>query len=81
MNPLSPKILLRIEGAVILFLPCYLYHTVGGSWAMFAVLFLAPDIFMVGYLQLASERVRGCTISATITSFPFSSGQSGILNR
>jgi hypothetical protein len=50
LNLLSPKVLLRAEGAVILFLACYLYHTVGGSWVMFALLFLAPDVFMIGYL-------------------------------
>ena len=40
MNPLSPKVLLRVEGAGILFLATYLYHAVGGSWILFAVLFL-----------------------------------------
>jgi hypothetical protein len=50
MNPLSPKVLLRSEGAVILFLACYLYHAVRGPWALFAVLFLAPDVFIGGYL-------------------------------
>jgi hypothetical protein len=50
MNPLSPKVLLRVEGAVILFLATYLYHAVGGSWILFAVLFLAPDLSMVGFL-------------------------------
>ena len=27
------------------------YAWIGGGWAMFAILFLVPDIFMLGYLR------------------------------
>ncbi len=46
----SPKILLHVEGAAVLFAACAGYHQLHGSWLLFAVLFLAPDLFMLGYL-------------------------------
>lgn len=45
-----PRIILRLEGAVALAAAALAYAGVGGGWAMFAVLFLVPDIFMLGYL-------------------------------
>ena len=49
MNPSGPKILLHLEGLVVLVAACIFYHELGASWVKFAVFFLAPDIFMVGY--------------------------------
>jgi hypothetical protein len=46
----APRILLRIEGAVVLVAAAFAYGRIGGGWAMFAVLFLVPDLFMLGYL-------------------------------
>jgi hypothetical protein len=46
----APRIILRLEGAVVLAAAALAYARIGGGWAMFAVLFLAPDVFMLGYL-------------------------------
>lgn len=46
----APRIVLRIEGAVVLAAAALAYARIGGGWAMFAILFLVPDIFMLGYL-------------------------------
>jgi Domain of unknown function (DUF4260) len=44
---------LRLEGLAVLFAALFLYHAQGGSWLLFAVLFLAPDLSMLGYLANA----------------------------
>ena len=46
----QPALLLRIEGAVVLALAVLLYWHIGASWLMFALLLLAPDLAMLGYL-------------------------------
>jgi hypothetical protein len=46
----KPKLLLHLEGATILTLTVFLYHQIHASWLLFAILFLAPDLFMLGYL-------------------------------
>jgi hypothetical protein len=45
--------LLRIEGAAVFALALYLYHSMGASWGLFLLLFLWPDLFMVGYFANA----------------------------
>ena len=45
-----PGVLLRIEGAVLLALSVLLYWLNGGSWVLFGLLFLAPDVSMLGYV-------------------------------
>lgn len=45
-----PARLLRIEGAFVLALSIFLYRQSHASWILFAALFLAPDVFMLGYL-------------------------------
>ena len=42
--------LLRLEGGVLLVLSLLLYWKASGSWLLFIVLILAPDLFMLGYL-------------------------------
>ena len=42
--------LLRLEGALALGAAVLAYRAVGGGWPMFAALFLAPDLGMLGYL-------------------------------
>jgi hypothetical protein len=54
-----PRILLRLEGGVVLAAATFAYAWAGGGWAMFAVLFLVPDIFMLGYF-------RGLTTGAAV---------------
>jgi hypothetical protein len=50
-----PALLLRIEEACLLIAALLLYAHLHFSWLLFAGLFLAPDIFMLGYL--ANPRV------------------------
>jgi hypothetical protein len=50
MKPLSPRPLLHLEGLLVLVGAILAYRHLGGSWVMFAALFLAPDLFMLGYL-------------------------------
>lgn len=43
--------LLRLEGLVVLVGTLVAYSELNGSWLLFAVLFLAPDVSMIGYLK------------------------------
>jgi hypothetical protein len=45
-----PALLLRIEEASLLAAAILLYAHFHFSWLLFALLFLAPDLFMLGYL-------------------------------
>ena len=47
---LRPATLLRVEGIALLALSVLLYWANGGSWLLFGVLLLAPDLSMLGYL-------------------------------
>jgi hypothetical protein len=47
MNPIG---WLRLEAAAELSVACWLYSRIGGGWYLFAILFLVPDIGMLGYL-------------------------------
>ena len=47
----SVSILLRLEGLVVAVVSLALYARTGASWWLFAVLWLAPDLSMVGYLR------------------------------
>jgi hypothetical protein len=44
------KILLRLEGLVLFAGMVLLYGVWGGSWWLFAILFLAPDLSFLAYL-------------------------------
>ncbi|MHB1021764.1 MAG: DUF4260 domain-containing protein [Acidobacteriaceae bacterium] len=46
----KPELLLRLEGALVLALSCYAYSLLHASWWLFALLFLVPDLAMLGYL-------------------------------
>jgi Domain of unknown function (DUF4260) len=50
MNFLTPKVLLRLEGATVLALGVTAYAWSNAGWAWFALLFLAPDLAMLGYV-------------------------------
>ncbi len=47
---MGPGALLRVEGGVLLGISALLYWVNGGSWILFALLILAPDVSMLGYL-------------------------------
>jgi len=44
------KILLRCEGLALFLAACAFYDVLGGSWWLFAVLFLVPDLSFLAYL-------------------------------
>lgn len=46
-----PAVLLRIEGGVLFALALLAYGLYGRNWILFAVLILAPDVSMVGFLR------------------------------
>jgi Domain of unknown function (DUF4260) len=46
----GPKLLLHTEGLVALLGGCIYYRHSGESWGLFAALFLAPDLSMLGYV-------------------------------
>ena len=45
-----PRLLLHVEGAAFLIVSVGAYYVSHGSWLQFALLFLAPDLAMLGYL-------------------------------
>jgi hypothetical protein len=57
-----PAVMLRIEGATLLAASVILYGVNGGSWWLFALLLLAPDVSMLGYL--AGPRVGAAAYNA-----------------
>jgi hypothetical protein len=58
----APLTLLRLESAAALAGATVAYHALGGRWALFALLFLLPDLSMLGYL--ASRRVGATCYNA-----------------
>jgi hypothetical protein len=46
-----PRILLRLEGAGAFALAVVFCGHIGGSWLWFAIVFLLPDLSMLGYLS------------------------------
>lgn len=47
---LSPRVLLHLEGAIVLLASLVLYALRGGNWWLFALLLLTPDLSALGYL-------------------------------
>lgn len=46
----GPKLILRLEAGLVLAAACFAYGRLGHGWGMFALLFLTPDLSMLGYL-------------------------------
>jgi Domain of unknown function (DUF4260) len=61
----QPPVLLRIEEAALLILPIVAYQHLHYSWPLFAILFLTPDLFMLGYL--ANVRLGAATYNLVHT--------------
>lgn len=73
-----PAILLRLEGAALLAAAVLLYRQHDASWLLFAVLLLAPDLSMLGYL--AGNRIGAMTYNvAHTTLLPIALGVTGVL--
>jgi len=49
----KPGILLRMESALVLAVAVLLYRAAGARWGVFLLLFLWPDLSMLGYLVSA----------------------------
>jgi len=70
--------LLRAEGGVLLAASALLYWVNGGSWVLFALLILAPDVSMVGYLL--GKKVGAAVYNAAHTyALPASLAVFGVL--
>jgi hypothetical protein len=65
----QPSLLLKIEEAAALLASLFLYNHLHASWLLFAILFLTPDLFMLGYV--INPRIGSATynLAHTIT-FP-----------
>jgi hypothetical protein len=62
---MNPRILLHLEGAAVLVASVFAYRWNGGGWLQFVLLFLVPDISMIGYLR--SVRLGAMTYNAIHT--------------
>ena len=62
-----PAILLRIEELALLTATILLYRHLHFNWLLFAILFLAPDLFMLGYLL--NTRIGAVTYNLAHTLF------------
>jgi hypothetical protein len=61
----KPGVLLRVEGGIVLAFSVFLYWQAHAGWLLFAVLFLAPDLSMLGYLR--NVRVGAAVYNAVHT--------------
>jgi Domain of unknown function (DUF4260) len=62
-----PSILLRIEEAALLIVTLFAYQHLNYSWLLFAILFLTPDLFMLGYLINARIGAASYNLAHTLT--------------
>lgn len=62
---MNPRPLLHLEGAAVVAVSLLAYHWIAGSWLLFAILFLTPDLSMIGYL--ANPRLGATTYNAVHT--------------
>ena len=46
-----PKMILRAEAAIVLVAALIIYRQLSSGWLLFAILFLTPDLAMLGYLR------------------------------
>jgi hypothetical protein len=63
---MNPKPLLQFEGAAVLILSVLTYRLNRGGWLEFVLLFLVPDVSMIGYV--ANARV-GCVIYNAVHTY------------
>lgn len=61
----TPRVLLRLEGLVVFLAALVGYYSIGGSWQLFALLLLLPDLAMIAYL--AGPRVGAAAYNAVHT--------------
>jgi hypothetical protein len=74
----SPRSILRLEGAAIAVAAIVLYAHLDGSWLLFALLWLVPDVSALGYLL--SPRVGAAAYNtAHFEALPIALGVVGVL--
>ena len=59
---MNPRPLLHLEGAAVFVLSLLAYYWSQGGWLQFVLLFLLPDLSMIGYI--ANARVGATTYNA-----------------
>jgi Domain of unknown function (DUF4260) len=63
----KPRWLLHVEGAAILFVTIILFAQGHFHWWLYALLLLAPDLFMLGYLANAQVGSAMYNLAHTLT--------------
>lgn len=72
------RALLHLEGIAVLTASVLLYRELGGEWKLFALLFLLPDLSMLGYL--AGRQIGAVTYNiAHAYVLPLALGAASIL--
>ena len=78
----GPKVLLRVEGAVLFAASIALFAAQGQQWWLYPALLLVPDIFMLGYLintklgSITYNLGHSYPVAAIVTALGFISGSS-----
>ena len=54
---IRPDLLLRLEALLVLVIAVICYAELHGSWLLFVLLFLVPDLSLVGYLADGNGRL------------------------
>jgi Domain of unknown function (DUF4260) len=62
-----PSLLLRTEEAILLLITLFVYQHLHASWLLFAILFLTPDLFMLGYLLNTRAGAATYNLAHTLT--------------
>jgi Domain of unknown function (DUF4260) len=82
---MSPRLLLRLEGAALFFCSLTFYRSLKASWVLFIALFLWPDLLMVGHLvnsRLGSRlynSVHSELLPAALAAFAFTEHRMSVL--
>jgi hypothetical protein len=64
-TPMNPRLLLHLEGAFVCAFSLFAYNWNHGGWLQFVLLFLVPDLSMIGYV--ANARVGAIVYNAVHT--------------
>jgi hypothetical protein len=62
---LIPKSLLHLESAAVLIAACTLYYQSRAGWLWFGLLFITPDLSMLGYLR--NKRLGAAFYNSVLT--------------
>jgi hypothetical protein len=78
MSITRPALLLRLEGAAELTAAVVAFAVSGGSWVLFVILLLAPDLALVGYLGGPRRGAAAYNLAHTY-AFPVLLAAAGLL--